>query len=304
MSARIEAIKDASSQRIYFEPQEGRPSSTPSVEIKDKYGSTITASSTSYVTQVSVNTTVATQNSVGDKSLVLASVSGIEFRKSYLITNSKLQREWVRVRSVDSSNATVEFDEALEFVHDTSATFQSTTFYRTLQTAEVDDLVEGYRARASYTVNSMTYVQEIPFDVVLTPLVNPLTVEFLKVRRKNIMGREHASTRGTDYLDLREAAWDKVLKGIRAHDAGWRPALLKSPEDVEEWALAEFDLLLHKSGVQQMKNVDPIQAAESLKDEIKTAKTNSLGNLQYMDLSDDDSLGTDEERPKRPDFVR
>jgi hypothetical protein len=306
MPARLEVIKAISGQRIYFYPQQGRPSATPSVEIKDQYGSTVTASATSNVTQDSVNTTVSVAGAKGDTSLTLASVSGIEFRKTYLITNSLLQTEWVRVYSVNSSTKVVEFDEPLEFTHDTSATFVSTMFYRTLQSGEVDSLEELYRARASYVVDSMTYVQEIPFDVVLTPLVNPLTVEYIKKRRPGVMRREPSSTRGSDLADLREAAWDEVMKGIRGHKDGWRPALLKTPDDIEQWALAEFDKLAWEAGITTVLRGEwaGIDAIEHLENKISRLANKSLVSLKFMDLSDDDSRADDEIEYQRPDFSR
>jgi hypothetical protein len=306
MSARLEIVKGASGQRIYFYPQEGRPSATPSVQIKDQYGSTVTASSTNYVTQDTVNTTVSVAGAKNATSLTLTSVSGIEFRKSYLITNSLSQREWVRIYSINSSTKVVEFDEPLEFAHDTSATFVSTMFYRTLQSGEVDSLEELYRARASYVVNGMTYVQEIPFDVVLTPLVNPLTVEYIKKRRPGIMRREPSSTRGSDLADLREAAWDEVMKGIRGHQDGWRPALLKTPDDIESWALAEFDKIAWENGISTVLRGEwsGIDAIEHLENKVSRLANKSLASLKFMDFDDDDSRSDDEIEYRRPDFVR
>lgn len=304
MSARIEVVKGVTGQRIYFQPQEGRPTSTPSVAIKDENGSTVTAASTTYVTQNTVNTTVATANAVGDTTLTLASIANIEYRKSYLITNSHLQTEWVRVVKVDSSNVQVTLDEPLEFEHDTSATFQSTEFYRTLQTAEVDSLKEMYRARASYVVGGITYTQEINFDVVLTPLVNPLTVEFVKIRRPDLMPREFSQTRGSDLQDIRDAAWDRVLKGIRANGDGWRPALLRTPEDVEEWALSEFDLMAFEAGLNTIaRKMDPVTAINYLKQERNEKRSHSLSMLRFMDFDEDDSPSEDEIDYRRPDLV-
>ena len=306
MSARLEIVKGASSQRIYFYPQEGRPSATPSVQIKDQYGSTVTASSTSYVTQDTVNTTVSVAGAKNATSLTLTSVSGIEFRKSYLITNSLSQREWVRIYSINSSTKVVEFDEPLEFAHDISAPFVSTMFYRTLQSSEIDSLEELYRARASYVVNGITYIQEIPFDVVLTPLVNPLTVEYIKKRRPGIMRREPSSTRGSDLADLREAAWDEVMKGIRSHQDGWRPALLKTPDDIESWALAEFDKIAWENGISTVLRGEwsGIDAIEHLENKVSRLANKSLSSLKFMDFDDDDSRSDDEMEYKRPDFVR
>jgi hypothetical protein len=211
----------------------------------------------------------------------------------------------MRVKSVNSSTKEVEFDEPLEYAHDTSATFQGCSFYYTLQSAEVDTLEEHYRARASYVVGGLTYTQEIPFDVVLTPLISPLTVEFVKQRRPDIMTSEHSQTRGSDLADFRFVAWENVKQGIRDEGDGWRPALLRSPADVERWALAEFDLLAHEGGIDILRGEWDAQAAiEHLEERIQRRKIKSLASLSFMDFNEDDSRGEGETRPIELDFVR
>jgi len=311
MAPRLEVVKGVSSQRVHFYPQEGRPSSTPTVEIKDESGNTHRAAADTYVTQGTANTTVSSASSVGDESLTLTAVTGITVRReAYLVTNSNGNKEWVRVTAVDSTNKVAYVDEPLEYAHDTSATFQDCSFYYTLQTTDVDTLEQMWRARASYTVDSLTYTQEVPFDVVLTPLVNPLTVGFIKKWRPNVTGQEFAATRGTDFDDLREAAWDKIKYAIRRHCTGralgenWRPALLRTPDDVEEWALAEFDLLSQRNGIAILAGVDPERALEMLGEERDGLRHASLSSLHFLDIDEDDARDDDEAAPSRPDFVR
>lgn len=308
MPARVEITKDVASQKIWFHPQEGRPSATPSVVILDQYGSTITAAATTYVTQSTVNTTLGAAAAAGAKTITVAAATGIEFGGTYLLTNASGQREWIRAMGV--SSLVVTLDEPLEYAHPiTTTTLVGTGFYRTLQAAEVDELVELYRARATYTVSSQQYVMEVPFDVVLVPLQNPLTVEFVKQRHPGIMAMEGSTTRGTDFLDARTVAWDRVLKGIRGAGVEpyqWRPALLKTPDDVEEWALAELDLQLHHDGVPVLPgDWQPETAMKELQDRVRVTRELALSSLEWMDANDDDSREDDEIRPSRgPDFVR
>lgn len=300
--ARLEVIKGVASQRVWFYPPEGRPTSTPSVAVKDSSGSTVTAAATTYVTLDSVNTTVGTTGAVGDSSLVLTSVAGLEWRQSYLVTNALAQQEWVRVASINTSTRAVGFDEPLQYAHASGSTFVGTRFYYTLQTAEVDELVELYRARATYAVGGLNHVLEVPFDVVLTPLSSPLSVEFIKRRMPDIMGQEPAESRGTDFADFREQAWDRVKQGIREH--GWRPALLRTPEDVEEWAEAEFKLICQAGGVQVLRGWDPERAVAYLQKERERAAEHSCRSLQFLDLDEDDAVSEDEEAPLRMSFIR
>lgn len=310
MPAQIEIVKDTLGQRIYFYPQEGRPDSTPTVEIKDKYGSTISDASTDYVTLDPVNTTLASASSKNDTTMTLTSVSGVAVGKSYLATNSLQQREWLRVYAVNSSTNQITLDEKLEFDHDDATTFQSTFFYRELQDHEVSTLERLQRARGVYSVNSQEYTEEINYSVVLTPLINPLTVEFVKRRRPSIMPRESSQTRGSDYLDLRDTAFDIVKKAIRKKGSGqknsknYAPALIRSPEDLEEWCLAELDILLQRDGLQMLPGWDPQAALEHLEDRAMRLRNSSLASLQWIDLTQDDAPSSSELTPKVPHLMR
>ncbi len=305
MTIRAELVQEVSDQVIWFYPQEGRPSAKPTVELKNKYGSTDLAAANTYVTQGTVNTTSNGATTKKATTMILDSVTGIEFRKSYLITNALSQTEWVRIKSINASTKVVEFDEPLEYAHADEATFQDTGFYYTFQDAQVASLLDANRARAVYTAGGVSYTVEQNYDVVLTKIPNPLTVEFIKKRRTGIMKREHSQTLGSDLEDYREVAFESVKKGIRNHDSGWRPALVKTPEQLSDWALAEFDLLAHANGIKILKDDwDPQQAIEHLENERNKQRNFTLNNLEFMDLNDDDGKSTDEETPRRPDFVR
>lgn len=315
---RLEIRKDATTERIYFRPSEGRPSSTPTVAIRET-GSDLVASSTDNVTQDTVNTTVATASSASAKQLELADVSGIETyqthppgaRGMYLVTNSSGQKEWVRVKSVSSGDSTVDVTEPLAFAYDTAATFVSTMFYYTVQAAQTANLKELLIARATYTVDSIVYVMDVPFDVVLIPLHNPLTAEFVHRKHPGLPAGEHASTYGSDFWDLRQAAWDRVCQGIRDACPGaklgeaWRPAMVRSPGDLEQWALAEFDYIVQKEGIDVLKGVEPLEAIEHLKLERTETKNAALATLRFMDINEDESMSGDEAAPDAgPTFRR
>lgn len=306
MSDRLDIIKGVASQRVYFYPPEGRPTTTPSVSIKDRSGSDVTAAATTNVTLDTVSTTLSSGASTGDLSVTLTATTGLEVGATYLLTNTLSQTEWVRCVGFDTSSKVAYLDEPLEHDHASSSTFVGTRFYRTLQTAEVASLAELYRARASYAVGGLNYVLEIPFDVVLTPLPNLLTVQLLKRVRPGITAQEHPSTRGSDFADLRAVAWSNVRSGIRKHATGWRPALLRTPEDVEAWGLAELDLLLWNNGVTVLKGEWTGEAAARyLEGKIERARAYSLAALEFLDVNETDSVDEDDtERPQRQDFYR
>jgi hypothetical protein len=302
---RLDVVKGVSGQRVWFYPQEGRPTATPTVLIKDEYGTTVTAESTTNVTLDTVSTTLSASAAIGDVTVTLTATTDIEVGVSYLLTSTLGEKEWVRVRSVNSSTKVVTLDESLRCAYAATSTFVSTRFYRTLSTAEVASLAELYRARAVYAVSGFTYILEIPFDVVLTPLPNLLTVELVKKHRPDVMELEHSETRGTDYQDLRESAWNNVREGIREHASGWRPALVRTPEGLEKWGLAELDLLLQMNGVEVLRKWDPERAILHLETRITLAKEKALAGLAFLDKNENDVIEPETEtRPLRMRFIR
>ena len=292
---------------LYFYPQEGRASATPSVEIKDQYGVTVTSDAITNVTLDPVNTTLSAAAAPGEQTMTLTSVTDIDVGVEYLVTNILGQEERVHVTGVDSSGLVVHLRDDIEHVYTGSGsdTFVGTRFYRDLQSDEVDELVELYRARATYTVDGQEYTLTVNFDVVLTPLPNLLTAALLKSKRISIAAQEHPATRGSCYADLRESAWDVVRKKIRALGTGddhrWRPALIQTGDNLELWALAEFDLLAHENGVRVLRGEwSGPEALEKLEGRIETAKAHAVAALDWIDLDENDAREDEEEKPNPP----
>jgi hypothetical protein len=300
---RLDIIKAVDDQIVIFSPPEGRPDATPEVELKTIGGSIITAASTTDVEIDPCDVEVAMPAAPGATSLELDDVSDVVVGREYLATNALGQRERLTVIGVDVLTDIVYLDEPIEYAYDALDPFVGTMFWRELQSDEVAELAELNRARAVYEVGGLTHVLEVPFDIVLTPLPNVLTVALLKLYRPGLTAQEHAETRGSDFGGLREAAWDRVRKGIRR--AGYRPALLRTPDDVEEWALAELDLLLEENGVRVLRgDWPPTEALKELRERRNIAKAACLATLQFMDLDESDSRGAGEECPGRLAFIR
>lgn len=305
-TTRLEVLKASTTECIWFHPEEGRPSATPSVAILDRFGNTITAANTTSVTQETANTTLSAGASEGDRSVTLTAATGFEYRGSYLLTNALGQWEWVRSRGVNTSTGVMTLDEALEFDHASGATIVGTAFYYTLDATETATLDYLYRAQATYTVDSIVYTTEVPFDVVRMKLQNPLTVEAIKECYPDVMPFEHGQTRGSDYADLRIRAWENVLNGVRDYDEARRPALLKAPSEIVKWAFAEFEFVAHKAGVPIVRDRETptLEIRRQLLEELKTQKNTTLAGLTYIDLNDDNAVGKSEEDVKRADFIR
>lgn len=298
---RAEAIKAEASQRLYFRATEGRPTSTPTVGIKNEGGGVVSAAAATNVTQSAVTTTVATSGAVGARSLTLTDGTGVVVGDSYLLTSTKGEREWVRVISYLANVAT--FDEPLEYAHLSGSTFVSCDFYYTLQTSDVASLAERMQATASYVVGGLTHMQRILFDVVLHALPNPLTAAVLKASSPDLGLAEWAEQRGSDYDRQRTAAWEAVCLALRQN--GRRPALVVDVEDLKAWALAELALQLQRAGVRVRRDLDPVDAIADLKDARTRERDAALGALSWYDETEDGSVGDDEEiHPMRLDFVR
>ena len=319
MARRLEYVKDQASQRLYFDAAlcddprgRGRPSSTPSVQIKTKGGSTVVSLGTTNVTQESVNTTIATSAAAGVRSLVLTSGTGVTVGDTYRAENHIGQVEWLRVASLNS--ATITLDEATEYAYSvdggggTFGSFDSTRWYYTLQAADVDTLDELYVAVSTYAYDSLNHELRQTFDVVRHPLVNPLTVEAVKRHRPDIMRQAHTEQRGEDFAEQREAAWDICHRKLRANGTGWRPAwVVSGASDLELWALWELGKLLQESGVEWVRGFDDRgEALEYIGAQLGQAETRAMGSIAFLDKDESESRSEDEgeEATVTMDFVR
>jgi hypothetical protein len=98
-----------------------------------------------------------------------------------------------------------------------------------------------------------------------------------------------------------------VLRGIREHctaEGQMRPALLRTPEDIEKWALAEFDYIAQRNGMQMLKGFEAERALIYLDNERTKARQSSMQNLAFYDVGEDDSRGIEDDRPMKMDFIR
>lgn len=295
---RQDVVQDITGQRVYLYPEEGRPSTTPTVQLLDRNGSTITAAATTNVTLDPVNTTLAAAAEAGDTTITVASAADVEVGVWYRLTNVGGAFEDVRVVERNTSTGVVSLSEPLERDYPvTTSTLAGTRFWRTLSASEVSLLRELCRARATYAVGGLNYQLDRTYDVVLVPLPNMLSSRLLTTRRPDVSAQEHAETRGSDYEDLRQAAWVRVREGIRKAAVGWRPALLRTPENVESWALAEFDRLAWQSGIRILRgDWSGAEAMEYLDAAVSREKQSALSALEFMDLDEDDVQSDDEER--------
>jgi len=302
MAVRPELIKDQAGQSLVFESLEGRPTSTPEVGTKTKHGVELSAAADTNVTIDNVSTTISASASIGDESVTVADETGISVGSTYLITNSLGQSERVRVVGVNSSTKEILLDEPIEYDYANSDTFVGTRFYYALQTADIDTLRDTNVATATYATDSGNYTVTQVFDVVLHPLVNPLSVAGIKRRWPDLMRQEFEEQQGEDYRRQRGLAWEQIKRELR--HLGKRPALVVSPEDLEDWAYWELALLLQESGTKIMRNLDQAEALDRIESRIDESKETAIATLSWHDTDQDESSSADETDNRVLDLVR
>jgi hypothetical protein len=309
---REEFILDQSGQRLWFKAPEGRPSAAPSVEILDSGGAELSADATTNVTQDPVNTTLAATPSVGDKELQLTAVTNLRLRAEYRLTNTDTgQYEDVRILSTANN---VLIDSPLKYAYSATAvnnTFVSREYYYTLQAADYDTLRELVQANATYAVGGLNYRHRKVFDIVKTPLENPLAAALMYARWPDLARQEHDEQRGEDYKPQREDAWSQVKRAIRQQSTltdsrygkreKWRPAMVMDVSDLFEWGMAQLKLNLHLSGVTVDRD-SPTR--EMLAAALEHERTLALATISWLDKDEDQAIDEGEEVPLEVDFVR
>ena len=308
---RQEFILDTASQRLYFRAEEGRPSATPTVGTADSGNSALTAAAATYVTQNSVNTTIANSAAKGATSVVVTSATGIAVGDQYLLGNHISQSEWAEVKSIAST--TIELTKPLRHAYTTLSTtygtFVSTEWYYTLQEDDYETLSDLNIATATYVVGGLTYTKRIAFDIVRVPLMPPGPLLAAAVYRRlghDLARQESDEQRGSDYASQRDAAWRIVRRRIYQHASDteqWRPALVVDPSDLFEYGISVFTRICHEQGINVLR-VDPAPMRQELLAEEELERSRAFASISWMDKDDDAALGEQDERPLALDFIR
>lgn len=188
-----ELVYNLTGQTFYFDPPEGQPSGTPTVQVfssdTDDDG-TAESATTGSCSVDTVSTTLASAASVGDRSLTLTLGTGVTRGRRYLLAAANGEREWVEV--VGISGAAVAIRQPLVNDYTTAATFKGCRISIGVNATwiadetNITDALEaasggsGYRLRWSYTVDSVATIGVSYADVVryqAKNLVTPLDVD-------------------------------------------------------------------------------------------------------------------------------
>jgi len=160
-----------------------------------------------------------------------------------------------------------------------------------------------HQAVAVYTVDSLVHVQRLSFDIVKTPLFNPLTNAALAQRWPDIWRQEGDEHRGSLYKGARDTAWSIVKQRLRQHgnaNGQWRPAMVFDPADLFEFAIAVLKRELHLAGVE----VDKDQPTRADLDAEVDREHQLAFSAITMDLDEDGGKGDGEIPRHELDFIR
>jgi hypothetical protein len=300
--SRQEFTKASTGRVIELYPQ-SIASEDPTVQVTDKHGDTLTAETAAHTSRDTSSTTVATASEEGDKRLSLAALTDLEIGRRYLVTNEYGQSERVTISGLDTSADAALFDERLERAYGVGSTFKGLRVAYALQTADLEELREGNVASFTLTnASGETHNERVVFDVVLYELPNPLTRTALQTRSPDISVQEWAEQRGEGFGPQREAAFGEVRRELR--DRGFRPALIATPEDIFDWALAVLSRNLQEGGVSVIRGLDQDAALERLDARVALEKGSALSSISWYDATEDNARTEDEETPLTMDFVR
>ncbi len=301
--SRSEFLKAVALQRLNVVFPEGRPSATPSVEIKDSGGVIISADATTNVTQDTVNTTVASAAAIGAEVLTLASAVGIVAGRTYRLTSADGPVEDVRVLEISGAVVTLDEPLARAYAGAGSDTFQSTRAYYTMQTVDVAQLREGMQATWTYVVDSLNYTLRQIFDVVLHVLPNPLTRDALAIEYPDVFSQEQYENRGSDFQRQRDLAWSQVNAWLRKRKV--RLALVPDDADLMELARWHLTGILTRSGIEVLRGFDDQESMLRYIDEkIETAREESISGLSAYDADESGDSDEDEVADERLTWYR
>lgn len=208
-------------------PTMDRPSS-PTVSIVDVGGTELEAPAASVD---SVNTTLSAEAAAAAESITLTSVTGLVARRHYVLAGADGEREWVRVRSINSATKVVTLYEPLVSDYPVGAAFYGTELSAPVAAESAATLAEGYEARWTYTAGGEEHTGTTRWDVVHTAWPAQITTtQALRSYAGQLVGRDLQRPGNADFEDVLDHAFERVLEDIRAR--GRDPSRFRS---IDAW---------------------------------------------------------------------
>jgi hypothetical protein len=259
MNKSQELTYNVTAQTLIWECPEGRPSSVTGVKIwenDDGDDDTEQTAPGTGAAETNPATTISATSGYGQSDPTLITVTlntGITVGRTYLLTNTSGEKEWVTIKGVSGTSVYVHAPLKNEFLN--TSTFQSTRITSVINATWIADddnisdallLTPGYRVRWSYVVSSVTYVHDGYFDVVRYPWVHTVTEADMRSYVPDWDDRlptEHREDGGARLIERASQGvkWDLKRAGIDA-------ALLRHSEARDELVMGYAWILLERPG--------------------------------------------------------
>lgn len=270
-----EIILSLTGQSFVFDPPEGQPTGTPTVQVfraDSDDTSTAESATTGSCSVDSVSTTLTSTASVGDTAITISSASGLAIGTRYLLANAGGESEWVEVKSIAST--TIGLRRPLLNDQTTASTLKGCRIsigVNSTWVADVSNITEwsagfaGYRLRWAYTVASVARIGVSYADLTRYAwknLTSPLDVD---TRFPGWIDRLPPDYQEDQGAALVEEAFHAVRMDAMGDDAVLRR--IRNTEVVRE-------LVIHRAALMQVEhatltgstNADALKAAQDAYD--------------------------------------
>ena len=228
-------VFDVTSQTLYFDAPEGRPSSVTSVSIFPWDASDDATSEWSATGSVETgpSTTIDAASGSGQtdpRILNVAATTNAIVGRTYLVTGADGFKEWFTVAEIDSANS-LTAQHPLHNAYTTADTVQSTRITSTVDSTWVADETNlrddagpnpHYRVRWVYVVSGTTYVADTYFSLVRyagAHGVVPQNVDSLAPGWMDSLPTDYRNTQGRPLIDDAYRAVKMDLHAIWTDDA-------------------------------------------------------------------------------------
>jgi hypothetical protein len=209
-----EIVFQRAGQALHYDPPEGRPSGTPTVEVVRAATGVREAATVGACWVDAVSTTLETLGTTGMCALLLADGSGVVRGRHYRLSNGEGDREWIQVRAVDGARVTTR--RPLLFRYPAGSVLVGCRISVAVNPAWAADRAKlsdqpdpgdpelsGYRLHWAYTVDGVALTGVSFADLVLhaaLDLVTPLDVDGRFPGWLASLPVEHRENQGADLI--------------------------------------------------------------------------------------------------------
>jgi hypothetical protein len=210
--------------------------------------------------------------------------SDLVVHRPYKVTNTAQQFEFVKFLKLPTDRSATVAEE-LQYDYVASDTVDDTIVARAITAVEAVNIGINFRARFTATVNSVTVVKDILFDIVRSILDQPLTVETLVKFDPMINRQIPAELQGTDWAEQLEATWTLVYQDLINQQL--HPSRLMDSKQLIPLHYYKFKLILAEDGVTAHPDMYPSQAIKHFSFQYRNAMEMISRSFTWHDKDED-----------------